>query len=127
MREDSALAEKETVTPEDLMGIPLISTVSPLLESNIGKWFGEYAGQMNVVAKGNLLYNEAMMAESSIGAVIGIQLNCHYDQLRFVPLSPSLESTTALVWKKEQSIPAAASAFIEFAKQYLKGITDNAI
>ena len=29
-------------------------------------------GEIDIIAKGNLLYNEAMMAQSNIGAVIGI-------------------------------------------------------
>ena len=75
--------------------------------------------------KGNLLYNEAMLAQSKLGAVIGIRLNCKYEGLRFLPFSPALESGTALAWKKEQFFSAAASSFIEFSIQYLKDITHN--
>lgn len=124
---DSPLAEKDVVTPQDLLGVPLISALGEFLESNIGKWFGEYAGQMNIVAKGNLLYNEAMLAESNIGVVIGIRLNYSYNKLKFIPLSPSLESATALAWKKEQIFSAATTAFIEFSKQYLKSISVDKI
>ena len=80
---------------------------------------------MNIVAKGNLLYNEAMLAESNIGVVIGIRLNYHYDKLKFIPLSPALKSATALAWKKEQIFSAATTAFIEFSKKFLKGISDD--
>ena len=58
--------------PQDLVGIPLILPLGDFAQSNIGKWFGEYATQIDIIAKGNLLYNEAMMAQSNIGAVIGI-------------------------------------------------------
>ena len=64
-------------------------------------------------------------AESHIGAVIGIRLNSNYDRLRFIPLNPSLKIDTALAWKKEQIFSAATTAFIDFSKQYLKGISDN--
>lgn len=127
VRNDSPLAEKDVVTPQDLLGVPLISALGEFLESNIGKWFGEYAGQMNIVAKGNLLYNEAMLAESNIGVVIGIRLNYSYNKLKFIPLAPTLESATALAWKKEQIFSAATTAFIEFSKQYLKGISCDKI
>ena len=66
-----------------------------------------------------------MMAQSNIGAVIGIKLNCNYDGLRFIPLNPALEIDTALAWKKEQIFSAATTAFIDFARQYLKSITIN--
>ena len=40
------------------------------------------------------------IAQSNIGAVIAMRLTCHYDGLKFVPLKPVLESTTALAWKR---------------------------
>ena len=120
----SPLAEKDFITPQDLVGIPVISALGEFTESGIGKWFGEYAERVNIIAKGNLLYNEAMLAQSNIGAVIGIKLNCNYEGLQFIPLHPALTHDTALAWKKEQPFSAATAAFIDFAKQYLKGITD---
>ena len=125
VREDSPLSEKEYITPEDLIGLPLISAVSDIAESNIGKWLGTALSQVEVIAKGNLLYNEALLAQSNIGAVIGIRLNCAYSGLRFIPFAPALESTTAFAWKKEQIFSSAASAFIEFAKKYILSISHN--
>ena len=127
VRKDSPLAEKEYITQTDLAGLPLISAVSNIAESNLGKWFGGHLVQVNVIARGNLLYNEAMLAQSNIGAVLGIRLNCSYDGLRFIPFSPPLESTTALAWKKEQIYSSAASAFIEFAKKYILGISPDSL
>lgn len=127
VRKDSPLAEKEYITQTDLAGLPLISAVSNIAESNLGKWFGGHLEQVNVIARGNLLYNEAMLAQSNIGAVLGIRLNCSYDGLRFIPFSPPLESTTALAWKKEQIYSSAASAFIEFAKKYILGISPDSL
>lgn len=125
IKEDSPLISKESVVPQDLVGIPLILPLGDFAESNIGKWFGEYAPQIDIIAKGNLLYNEAMMAQSNIGAVIGIKLNCNYDGLRFIPLEPALKIDTALAWKKEQIFSAATTAFIEFSRQYLKSISND--
>lgn len=125
VRNDSPLAEKKFIVPQDLAGMPLISPLGGFQESSIGKWFGEYGNQINIIAKGNLLYNEALLVESNIGAVIGIKLNYHYENLRFIPLSPALEHGTVLAWKKEQIFSSATSAFIDFLIQYFKGITDN--
>ncbi len=125
VREDSVLAEKERITPDDLLGIPLISAVNSIAQSNIGAWFGNQMNRVNIIATGNLLYNEALLAQSNIGAVIGIRLNCHYDGLRFIPFSPSLENGTALIWKKDQIFSATTSAFLEFSKKYLQGIALN--
>ena len=125
VREDSPLAGKGFLRPQDLTGTPLISTLGEFLESNVAKWLGEYAAQVQIIAKGNLLYNEAMLAQSNIGAVIGIRLNCSYDGLQFIPFSPALTNDTALAWKKEQIFSAATTAFLDFAKKYLKSISDN--
>lgn len=127
VREDSPLISKEFIVPQDLVGITLILPLGDFAQSNIGKWFGEYAMQIDIIAKGNLLYNEAMMAQSNIGAVIGIKLNCNYDGLRFIPLKPALKIDTALAWKKEQIFSATTSAFIDFAIKYLKSISDDKI
>ena len=125
VREDSPLIDKDFIAPQDLVDIPLILPLGDFAESHIGKWFGEYISQIDVIAKGNLLYNEAMMAQSNIGAVIGIRLKSNDDRLRFIPLNPSLKIDTALAWKKEQIFSAATTAFIDFSKQYLKGISDD--
>lgn len=123
--EDSPLTNKECISPQDLVGIPLILSLGDFTQSNIGKWFGKYASQIEIIAKGNLLYNEAMMAQNNIGAVIGIKLHCNYDGLRFIPFKPALKIDTALAWKKEQIFSASTAAFIDFAVQYLKGISYN--
>lgn len=125
VREDSPLMDKHFISPQDLAGIPLILPLGDFAGSNVDKWLGGYAPQAEIVARGNLLYNEAAMAQSNIGAVIGIRLNCSYDGLQFIPLNPALKIGTALAWKKEQMFSAATAAFIEFAKKYLKSIADN--
>ena len=125
VREDSPLAGLSAIRPENLAGMPLIITVSDIPQSNIGKWLGEYVNQVKVIAKGNLLYNEALLAQSDLGIVIGMKLNCEYEGLKFIPFSPALESGTALVWKKEQIFPATVVAFIDFMKKYIKSITDE--
>ena len=125
VREDSALAGLPAITPGDLAGMPIITTVSDIPQSNIGKWLGEYVNQVKVIAKGNLLYNEALLAQSDLGIVIGMKLNCEYAGLKFVPFSPALESGTALVWKKEQIFSATVASFIDHMKKYIKGITNE--
>jgi len=125
VKADSPLAQKETVCPADLADIPLITPLTEFQLDNIAKWFGAYNGKIDITARGNLLYNEAMFAQSGIGAVLGIKHDCTYDGLKFIPLSPKLENTTALIWKRDSVFSSAASAFIAFSVQYLKGITND--
>lgn len=71
-----------------------------LIQNELKNWFGDYADQIESVASGNLLYNQAALARCHMGCIITLELNCTYDDLRFVPFSPKLESGTVLVWKK---------------------------
>ena len=124
---DSELAHKEQICPEDLKNIPLIMSAGEFPQSKLTKWLGSYAQSVEIAARGNLLYNEAMLAASNIGVVICIQLNCTYDGLRFIPLFPAMETETVLAWKKDQTYSAATAAFIDHTKKYLKGISNNTI
>ena len=125
VRTDSELAEREAVRPEDLAGVPLITSAGDFVQSTFGKWFGPLYDRINIVATGNLLYNEAMLAESGMGVVLCIRLNCTYQNLRFIPLAPALETNTVLAWKKDQVFAPATAAFIDYARQYLSSISSD--
>lgn len=127
VREDSPLAQKDEISPADLKDMPLIVSAGEFPQSRIAKWLGKYSQSIEIAAKGNLLYNEAMLAASDIGVVFCIQLNCKYDGLRFIPLSPVLETGTALAWKKDQTFSAPTTAFIDHAQKYLESISDDTI
>lgn len=60
-----------------------------------------------------------------MGCIITLELNCTYDDLHFVPFSPKLESGTVLVWKKTQFFSPAATAFIQFSRNYIKNINNT--
>lgn len=119
----SALYEKKSIRPEDLVGMSLVTATGDFNQSRIGRWLGDYKEQVKITATANLPYNEAVLAKENIGVMLSIKLNCTYENLRFIPLHPVLEVATALAWKKEQIFSATTSAFIDFASQYLKGIT----
>ena len=120
---DSPLYEKESITPEDLKGMSIVTATGDFNQSRIGKWLGDYREQVEIAATANLPYNEAVLAKENIGIMLSINLNCTYENLRFIPLRPALEVSTVLAWKKEQIFSATTSAFIDFAAQYLKGIS----
>ena len=125
VHEDSPLAQKEAVTPKDLAGIPLILTRRELIQQEMERWFGAYAQQLQVKATGNLPYNMALLAGAHIGAYLTLKLHCTYEGLRFIPLSPTLESSTVLAWKKTETFPPALSAFLAHVEKCLNPISDN--
>lgn len=126
VRKDSDLAGKKQIRAEDLLNTSMV-TASRDLQGELSSWFGDLYDKVKIAATGNLLYNEAMLVESGMGAVLCIQLNCTYENLRFIPLYPTIESRTALVWKKDTLFSSATSAFIDFASRCIKVISDDKI
>ena len=125
VHEDAPLARKEAVTPKDLAGVPLILTRRGLIQQEMERWFGPYAQQLQVNATGNLPYNMALLARQDVGAFLTIRLHCTYEGLRFIPLSPPLESSTVLAWKKTETFPPAVTALLEHIKKCLTSISDH--
>lgn len=123
--DDSPLSTKERIRPEDLKGLSIVTATGDFNQSRIGKWLGEYKEQVEIAASANLPYNEAVLAKENIGVMLSINLNCTYENLRFIPLYPSLEVATVLGWKKEQVFSSTTTAFIDFAVQYLKSISND--
>ena len=123
--DNSSLSQKTNISPQDLVGLSVITATGDFNQSRIGKWLGDYKDQVDIVATANLPYNEAVLAKENIGVMLSLNLNCFYENLRFIPLFPTLEVSTALAWKKEQIFSSATSTFIEFASQYLKSITND--
>lgn len=120
VKEDSSLAQKEVMTAEDLAGIPLITTRNPKVDNELVSWFGNQAAQREVAVTYNLLYNGAMMVSQGMGTAMCLKLNCHYPDLKFVPLEPKLELSSVLVWREHQAYANAVTAFIRFVRAYEK-------
>lgn len=125
-REDSALAAKRYVLPEDLLRVPMMISGRALVQTELARWFGDVYDHLEIVFTYNLLYNAAMMVRAGMGVALCIDLDCNYEGLRFIPLFPALEMGSVIVWKKNQVFSSAASAFIEYAKKCLEDISCDA-
>ena len=101
------------------VGIPLLMVKRPYLRNEMSNWFGEYYDQMEIACTYNLIYNAAIMVKNHMGVALCIELESHFDDLCFRPLYPTLESGNVLVWKKEQTLPTATRAFIDYVKRCL--------
>ena len=125
VREDSPLARNEALTAKDLAGIPLILTRRSLVQKELERWFGPDARHLQVAATGNLPYNMAQLARAGMGAFLTIRLRCDYEGLRFLPLSPPLEASTVLAWKKTETFPPTVAALVEHMKKCLSSISHH--
>lgn len=119
------MAQKECVTAEDLAQVPLIFTRREMIQKELEHWMGPYAQQMQVAATGNLPYNMTLLAREGMGAFLTIRLRCSYEGLRFLPLSPALESSTVLAWKKTETFPPAVAALLDHIKKCLFAISET--
>lgn len=116
VRTDSPLAELEAVTPQDLESVPLLVSGRESVQQELASWFGDRWDRLQIAATFNLILNAANMVRCGVGAALGFDLNLAFDDLRFLPLSPAMETGTVLVWKKDQTLTAVVEAFHEHIK-----------
>lgn len=116
MRRESPLAEKQEITAEDLIDKPLIVSRQSLLNSEFCEFFPCPREKLNIVATYNLLFNGSVMVDEGMGYAICFDkiINVSGDSnLCFRPLSPRIEASMSIVWKKYQVLSKAIEKFLE--------------
>lgn len=116
MRRDSPLASLDAIRPENLLGIPLLTSRQNLVSNVLSGWTKKDLDQLNVVVTYNLIYNAALMVEEGLGYALTLDklVNTSGNSaLVFLPLSPALESGLNIVWKKYQFFSKAAEKFLQ--------------
>lgn len=116
VRADSPLAAMEAVTPQDLEDVPLLISGREIVQRDLASWFGERWEKLQIAATFNLVLNAANMVRCGVGTALCFDLNTAFDDLRFLPLSPRMETGTVLVWKKDQILTPAVEAFHQHIK-----------
>ena len=117
VRKDSELAAKESINPKDLTNVPLIMVKRELVKSELASWFGDYYEGLQIAATYNLILNAASMVERGVGVALCFDLGVSfYEDLCFIPLAPTLETGSVLVWKKNQTLGSATSQFMRYLK-----------
>ena len=112
---DHPLAARETIGPQDLADVPLITSRQRLLQNEMAAWFGKTHQSLNVVATYNLLYNASLLVEQGMGLALcleGILRLPEDGSLVFRRLAPAMEVDVCLAWKKNQVFSRAAAFFL---------------
>ena len=116
MRRDSPLAEKESISPADLKGLPLLCSQQMLEKKGvIGEWL-KAVGRLNVRATYNLVYNATLMVQEGIGYAVSLEklINTTGESaLCFRPLQPEVRTNLDLVWKKHAVFSKPSLCFLE--------------
>lgn len=120
MRRDSPLAQKEHISPGDLLHQPLIVSRQVFHGGMLAEWFGKDAWQLQVVGTYNLVFNGSLMVEDGMGYALCLDriINVSGESpLCFRPLEPKLEAGMHIVWKKYQIFSRAAEKYLEVLQE----------
>lgn len=125
MREDSPLAAKQTIRPDDLLGVPVLCSRQALVKNEMSGWMGDRYEKLRIVTTYNLLYNASLMVEEGMGYALCLDKIIRTSgggPLCFRPLEPRLEVGLDLVWKKYQVFSKAAEKFLEYLQREIAGL-----
>ena len=115
MRKDDPLAEKESLTVDDIKKYPLICS-RQWVDQEMPRWFAEESDKLNIAATYNLAFNGAVMARAGIGyAVVLDKLidTGESSDLTFRPLSGVSETELYVIWRKYQTFTPVAQLLMK--------------
>ncbi|MCR5073292.1 MAG: LysR family transcriptional regulator [Clostridiales bacterium] len=122
----SPLSGKDSVTAEDLTGLPLFCSEQSW-ENDIRPWAGDRFPHLHLEGSFRLAYNGSMFARENLGILL--TLNDLIDTspesgLVFRPLSPRLDMKMYLIWNKYQSFTPLAERFLKQVRASFSGQQD---
>lgn len=123
MRQDSPIAAKETISPEDLRDKPLIVSQQENNQGELAAWMQKEMSELEIIATYNLLFNASLMVEEGLGYAIGFDkiINTSGNSnLCFRPLTPKREACMSIIWKKYQVFSKASEKFMQKMKEMPK-------
>ena len=122
MKKDDALAEKERIHIDDLVGLPLICSAQGM-KFDIARWCGEKVDSLNLSGTVNLAYNGSVFVKEGLGYMLMFDhlVDTGSDsELRFRPLDPPLETKMYVIWKKYQVFSPIAELLLNELKTRLR-------
>ena len=123
MRKDSPLAEKESVSPEDLWDQPLLISQQETEGGRMSQWMKRRLSELDIIMTYNLLFNASLLVEEGLGYAVCFDriINTSGDsRLTFRPLSPSIEIEMYMIWKKYQVFSKPAEKFLMMMQENMK-------
>ena len=121
MLQNSPLAEKEFIQPQDLWDKPLIISEQKADAWPMSNWFQQDISKLNIVATYNLVFNASLMVAEGLGYVICFDklINVSGDSnLCFRPLFPKMIAEASVIWKRYPVFSRAAQLFLESLQKH---------
>ena len=103
LRKDHELAEKETITVEDIRQYPLIMPGRENAKNEVLHWMQCEEKPLNIPVYYNLLSNAALLVEAGMGCAVCLDgaLSIHADPgLCFRRILPEHTTRSVILWKK---------------------------
>lgn len=122
MHPDSPLANLDRITPKDLKGVPLILPRRLNVRSELARWFGADFDKLNILLTSNLPSNSSIVVHHKLAYSIVVKGSISFwdkKKITYRPLSPELEATSVMAWKRHQPFALAAEKFIGYCKSTL--------
>lgn len=116
MPKDSPLAYNDAITPDYLKDLPLLTSRQTMISNEFSGWLGSDFEELNIVGTYNLIYNASLMVEEGVGYALCLDKLINTtgsSNLCFRPLSPKLECSLDIVWKKHQIFSTSAQNFLK--------------
>lgn len=121
LRKDHELAEKETLTVEEIRQYPLIMPGRENAKNEVLHWLQCEESHLNIPAYYNLLSNAALLVEAGMGCAVCLDgaLSIHADpDLCFRQILPEHTTRSVILWKKNHLFSQAASLFVQTIQEY---------
>lgn len=116
---DLPLANKEKITPDDLIKYPIISSGQSLVSDKFRNWWGNLYDQVNNVVNCNLAYTASLL--TSQGHAVQITYDNLFDKnlenLVSRPLSPKITDPNILIWKKNRQLSNLGNLFLNEVRE----------
>ena len=114
MPADDALAQKQAILADDLIGLPLFCSEQSW-ENDIPRWAGAKMNALHLEGSFRLSYNASLFTKEHLGYLLTFNKLINTSPgsgLAFRPLTPRLETKLYLVWKKYQTFSPIAERFL---------------
>lgn len=116
VEKESFLAQKDILEPDDLIGIPLLTPIRKEVQDMFFSWMGNQMKELHIIGEYNLIFNVFSLVENRVASALAIEgavLNRDPENLKFIPLAPSLETKCGFVWRKNIVFSPAVQEFIK--------------
>ena len=116
MMDSHPLADRESISVEEIAGYPLILPLRENVRAEILNWLGKEERELSIPLYYTLLSNAVLMVEAGMGCAFCLDgaLAIHSSpKLRFIPITPEHTTRSVLLWKKNQLFTPVTSLFIQ--------------